>query len=142
MRETPQRYDAEHRHATAYLLARRKATGCNESVIVLTNTRVVVERACSASVSRAAKVLADILDPAAEQTIRFHDLVSLLRRLGFSERTRGSHHVLVREDVAEILNLQPRRDGSAKPYQVRQVRHLILRYRLHLGLSREEREDD
>jgi len=93
-------------------------------------------------VSRAAKVLADILDPAAEQTIRFHDLVSLLRRLGFSERTRGSHHVLVREDVAEILNLQPRRDGSAKPYQVRQVRHLILRYRLHLGLSREEREDD
>src|SRR5439155_11249131 len=78
MRETSQRYDAEHRHATAYLLARRKATGCNESVIVLTNTRVVVERACSASVSRAAKVLADILDPAAEQTIRFHDLVSLL----------------------------------------------------------------
>ena len=40
-----------------------------------------------------------------------------------------SHHVFRKEGVQERLNLQ--RDGShAKPYQVRQVRRVILRYRL------------
>jgi len=34
-----------------------------------------------------------------------------------------------REDVEEILNLQPK-GQRAKPYQVKQVRRLILRYRL------------
>ena len=34
-----------------------------------------------------------------------------------------------REDVVEIVNLQGR-GGHAKPYQVRQVRQLILKYRL------------
>jgi predicted RNA binding protein YcfA (HicA-like mRNA interferase family) len=53
----------------------------------------------------------------------------LLRRLGFSERIRGSHHIFTREDVAEILNLQPK-GAKAKPYQVKQVRGVIVRYRL------------
>jgi hypothetical protein len=30
----------------------------------------------------------------------------------------------------EIINLQPRDGGMAKPYQVRQVRDIILKYRL------------
>jgi len=34
--------------------------------------------------------------------------------------------------VEEILNLQPR-EGKAKPYQVRQVRNVILWYDLTLG---------
>ena len=49
--------------------------------------------------------------------------------LGFVERTRGSHHVFRREGVVELVNLQ--REGKhAKVYQVRQVRAVILRYRL------------
>jgi hypothetical protein len=49
--------------------------------------------------------------------------------LNFDERVRGSHHIFTRADVVEIINLQP--SGSlAKPYQVRQVRQLLLRYRL------------
>jgi len=51
----------------------------------------------------------------------------LLLRLGFDERTRGDHFIFSREGVEEILNLQPR-GGMAKPYQVRQVRNVILRY--------------
>jgi hypothetical protein len=35
-----------------------------------------------------------------------------------------------RSGVAEILNLQPRPDGTAKPYQVKQVRNLITKYKL------------
>jgi len=43
------------------------------------------------------------------------------------ERGRGSHHIFVKEAVEELINLQ--RDGkSAKPYQVKQVRRILLRY--------------
>ena len=53
----------------------------------------------------------------------------LLRDLGFAERQRGSHHIFRRDGVPERLVLQ--RDGShAKPYQVRQVRKVILNYQL------------
>jgi len=45
------------------------------------------------------------------------DLRSLLRRLGFAERIKGSHHIFTREGVDEILNIQPR-GSMAKPYQV------------------------
>ncbi len=49
--------------------------------------------------------------------------------LGFEERIRGSHRIFKREDVDEILTLQPR-GSKAKAYQVKQVRNLILKYRL------------
>jgi predicted RNA binding protein YcfA (HicA-like mRNA interferase family) len=76
------------------------------------------------------KLISKILSRQADSTVRFTDLCSLLRRLGFEERVRGSHHIFVRNGVAEILNLQPRSDRSAKPYQVRQVRDVLLRYGL------------
>jgi len=42
---------------------------------------------------------------------------------------RGSHHIFRKEGVRERVNLQ--RDGShSKPYQVRKVRQIILRYKL------------
>jgi len=45
------------------------------------------------------------------------------------QRIKGSHHIFSREDVQDILNIQP--DGmNAKPYQVKQVRSFNLRYRL------------
>jgi hypothetical protein len=47
----------------------------------------------------------------------------------FAERARGSHHIFHREGIDEILNLQPR--GSlAKPYQVKQVRRVLVQYKL------------
>jgi len=56
-------------------------------------------------------------------------LCTLLRHLGFDERVRGSHQIFTRNDVVEILNLQPR-GNQAKPYQVKQVRGVIVAYRL------------
>ena len=53
----------------------------------------------------------------------------LVEHLGFEERVRASHHVYRKAGVAEKVNLQ-RDGGNAKPYQVRQVRRLILKYRL------------
>ena len=56
-------------------------------------------------------------------------MCQLLRQLGFDERIRGSHHIFTREGVEEILNIQPKAT-NAKPYQVRQVRNVILKYKL------------
>jgi hypothetical protein len=57
------------------------------------------------------------------------DLCGLLERLGFSLRIRGDHHIFFREGIEEILNLQPK-GNQAKPYQVKQVRNLIIKYGL------------
>jgi predicted RNA binding protein YcfA (HicA-like mRNA interferase family) len=77
-------------------------------------------------------VLLRVLKGAADANIRFRDLETLLIALGFSERIKGSHHIFTRPDVAEILNLQP--VGSlAKAYQVKQVRKVIVQYKLTEG---------
>lgn len=78
------------------------------------------------------KVRQRILSGEADANIRFEELTGYLKRLGFEERVQGSHHIYYRGDVEEILNLQPRSDGSAKPYQVRQVREIVLKYNLGL----------
>ncbi len=75
------------------------------------------------------KTLEQVLQGTADANVRFSDLRNLLRRLGFDERIRGSHHIFTKEGFEEILNLQPR-GSKAKPYQVKQVRHVILRYKL------------
>ena len=76
------------------------------------------------------RLLARVLNGTADHTIRFQELRTLLLALGFEERIRGSHHIYTRDGIAEIINLQPRDGGLAKPYQVRQVRHLIVQYKL------------
>ncbi len=70
-----------------------------------------------------------ILRGSSNADIDFSELCALLRSLGFTERIRGSHHIFTREGVIEILNLQPL-GHQAKPYQVRQVRELLVRYQL------------
>jgi hypothetical protein len=77
------------------------------------------------------KVLAQVLTAQADANIRFTALRHLLMRLGFSERIRGDHFIYTREGIDEIVNLQPR-GAKAKPYQVRQVRALIIKYTLVL----------
>jgi hypothetical protein len=76
-----------------------------------------------------AKLLARILRGTSDKNIKFGALRGLLKRLGFGERIKGNHHIFWKDDVAEILNLQPLGD-LAKPYQVKQVRAVILRYKL------------
>ena len=79
--------------------------------------------------TRPAKILEQILRGNSDANIPFSGMCTLLRRLGFEERIRGSHHIFVREGVAEIVNLQSK-GGKCKPYQVKQVRHVILSYKL------------
>jgi hypothetical protein len=79
-------------------------------------------------------VVLRVLQGTADANIRFRDLQSLLSDLGFAERIKGSHHIFTRPGVAEILNLQSL--GSlAKAYQVKQVRKVIVQYKLAEGMS-------
>jgi len=75
------------------------------------------------------KLLERILSGTSDANITFTELCRLLRRLGFAERIRGDHHIFTKEGVEEILNLQPK-GAKAKPYQVKQVRNVILKYKL------------
>jgi predicted RNA binding protein YcfA (HicA-like mRNA interferase family) len=75
------------------------------------------------------KLLLQILSGTSDANISFDGLCSLLKYLGFDERIRGSHHIFTKDNVEEILNLQPK-GSKAKPYQVKQVRNVILKYKL------------
>lgn len=75
--------------------------------------------------------------------MRFEDLCALLEGLGFVEHRRsGSHRIFIHAGVPEILTLQPRSGGEAKPYQVRQVRAAVLKYGLAQSLSRTKADEE
>ncbi len=75
------------------------------------------------------KLLLKILNGASDANIQFEDLCGLLKHLGFDMRIKGSHHIFRKEAIIEKINLQ--RDGNiAKPYQVKQVRSVIVKYKL------------
>ena len=75
------------------------------------------------------KLIDQILRGRSDANISFSDLVSLLQHLGFEMRVSGSHHIFRKKGIEEKPNLQ--KDGNkAKPYQVKQIRNIILKYRL------------
>lgn len=75
------------------------------------------------------KILWSILRGSADANVLFSDLCFLLKKLRFAQRIRGDHHIFTLENIPEILNLQPL-GAKAKPYQVKQVRQLLLKYKL------------
>ena len=75
------------------------------------------------------KLLDRILRGTSDSNIGFAPLRRLLKRMGFNERIRGDHYIFTRDGVIEILNLQPI-GHNAKAYQVKQVRKVILQYKL------------
>ena len=75
------------------------------------------------------KLLLSILSGTRDKSLLFADLQTVLDRLGFQCRIRGDHFIYTRDDVEEIINIQPV-GNKAKPYQVKQVRNIILKYQL------------
>ena len=78
---------------------------------------------------KSSKTLDAILRGTSDANIDFNDICVLLKKLGFSERIRGDHFIYTKDSVEEIINLQPI-GNKAKPYQVKQVRNVILKYKL------------
>jgi hypothetical protein len=79
--------------------------------------------------TKARKTEDQILSGRADANIDFSDLCRLLAIYGFDERIKGSHHIFTKNGVEEIINIQPL-GAKAKAYQVKQVRNLILKYKL------------
>lgn len=68
------------------------------------------------------------------QNLRFDEFMTLLLAFGFIlERMRGSHHMFSHPGIPELLSIQPKAGGKAKPYQVRQLVKLIEQYDLSLN---------
>ncbi|NLB56631.1 MAG: type II toxin-antitoxin system HicA family toxin [Lentisphaerae bacterium] len=81
--------------------------------------------------SKYVKVFHHIMTRRSDSNVAFNDLCELLIRLGFDRRIRGDHHVFTMTGVEEIINLQPKH-GMAKAYQVKQVREMLLKYKLRM----------
>jgi predicted RNA binding protein YcfA (HicA-like mRNA interferase family) len=82
-------------------------------------------------VSTFEKLLEKLLRGGTATSFSFTDLCYILRCAGFDETIKGSHHIFSRSGVEEQMNLQKWHGSKdAKPYQVRQVRNLLLKYDL------------
>ena len=77
------------------------------------------------------KILIKVISGQHDKNIKFQELRKLLLNYGFLERIRGDHYIFTKEHIFEIINLQPLKDGKAKQYQVKQVRNLFFKYKLH-----------
>ena len=74
-------------------------------------------------------ILVAILRGSSDNNITFSDLRFTLESLGFEVRIKGDHFIHTKPCIAEIINIQPT-GNKAKAYQVKQVRNLILKYKL------------
>ncbi|WIG58099.1 MAG: hypothetical protein OJF49_000844 [Ktedonobacterales bacterium] len=81
-----------------------------------------------AQVAQWEKLLRQVLSGKADANIPFDGLCGLLARLGYIQSIRGDHHIFRKRGQPEIVNIQPLRDGKAKPFEVRQIRKLLQKY--------------
>ena len=76
--------------------------------------------------ARYKKVYEDVLLGVRDTNISFMELLTLLNVLGFKCRIKGDHFIHTKEGISHIINVQPKKDGKAKPYQVKQIRNVII----------------
>lgn len=77
------------------------------------------------------KIFSDIMCGSKDKNIKFADVRKILNTFGFQCRIKGDHFIYYKNGIDEIINIQP--DGNrAKPYQVKQIRNIILKYQLEV----------
>ncbi|GAB4028602.1 hypothetical protein [Spirosoma koreense] len=81
--------------------------------------------------SKFEKLLIKLLRGQSDANFSFEEVRNLLLKLGFDERIKASHHIYSKDGIEEIINLQSKQ-GQAKAYQVKQVRNLVLKYKLDI----------
>lgn len=64
-----------------------------------------------------------------DNNIHFADLRKMLEFLNFGYRVKGDHFIYFRDDIPEIINIQPK-GNKAKGYEVKQIRQLFKKYGL------------
>jgi len=81
--------------------------------------------------SKHKKTLLKILSGFSDNNIDFQELLSLLVYLEFDLRIKGDHYIFTKENIIEIINIQPR-GNKAKAYQVKQVRNILITNKLNV----------
>lgn len=69
----------------------------------------------------------DIMNGNRDNNIRFADLQKVLKNKGFEYRVKVDHFIYYRNDIPEIINIQPK-GNKAKGYEVKQIRLLFNKY--------------
>lgn len=65
-------------------------------------------------------------------SVNFPDLQYFLEKFDFDQRVEGDHFIYYKKGISEIINIQS--DGNmAKPYQVRQIRNIVVKYHMETG---------
>ena len=82
--------------------------------------------------SKEEKLIIKVVRGTQDANITFSELQRLLSFLGFQFRIKGDHFIYWHEGVNEIINIQPN-GNKAKPYQVKQIREIIIKYQLGGG---------
>jgi len=75
------------------------------------------------------KLLLSIISGTQDKSMLFVDLRHVLDRLGFQCRIKEDHFIYTKNGIDEIINIQAS-GNKAKPYQVKQVRNIVLKYQL------------
>ena len=75
------------------------------------------------------KLIFKILRGNSDANISFDEIKTLLLNQGFEMRIKGSHHIFRKQGVEEKINIQ-KEGAKAKPYQVRQVRNVLVKNKL------------
>lgn len=81
------------------------------------------------------KLFLKILSGTSDANIDFSEMCNLLEYLGFSLRVKGSHRIFSKNGVEEIINIQPN-GTKCKNYQVKQIRALLIKYKLATEVDR------
>ena len=76
------------------------------------------------------KFITKLLNPDSRKNIDFNDLIKFLKNLGFAERIKGDHFIFTKENIIEILNIQPNENNKAKSYQVKQIISILKKYKM------------
>jgi len=75
------------------------------------------------------KPIFQIVRGISDANIAFSDLINLMQHFGFEMHIKGTHHIFRKNGIEEKPNLQ-KEGNKAKPYQVKQIRNIILKYKL------------
>ena len=79
-----------------------------------------------------------------QKNVKFNDFVTVVVAFGFIlDRIKGSHHTYKHPNVTEaFLQLQPGKNGEAKPYQIKQFLSLVEEYNLCMDGESEDSTND
>ena len=80
---------------------------------------------------KSTKIARRIMSGKSDANIKFAELQKILIEMGFKQHIKGDHHIYTATTIPEIINIQPL-GNKAKAYQVKQIRKLILKYKLEV----------